>query len=81
MARGWESKSVESQLDDAESSRLAAKKTVLSPIQAEKQRQREVLELSRARTLQLIAQTRNERYIQLLQTELKAIEARIAELQ
>lgn len=81
MARGWESKSIEAQLDEAESARQTARKTPLSPDEVEKLRRRELLQLSRARTVQLISQTQNERYRQMLEQELKAIDDKISQLQ
>ena len=51
MARGWESKSVEDQMDAAESARAAAAKPKLTPEEVERQTARDGLLLSRARTL------------------------------
>jgi hypothetical protein len=52
MARGWESKSVESQIEDAESRR--ARGEALSPEERERRRKREGLELSRRGVLREI---------------------------
>jgi hypothetical protein len=49
MARGWESKSVESQIEDADRS---DRTEPLTPEQREIRRKRESLELSRRRVLQ-----------------------------
>jgi hypothetical protein len=49
MARGWESKSVESQIEDSGSRKATGKK--LSPEQRELRRKRAGLELSRKRVL------------------------------
>jgi hypothetical protein len=49
MARGWESKSVESQIEDADLS--ADRNEPLTPEQREIRRKRESLELSRRRVL------------------------------
>ena len=57
MARGWESKSVESQIEDADLS--ADRSEPLSPEQREVQRKRASLELSRRRVLQEIEETRS----------------------
>ena len=56
MARGWESKSVESQQDDARPDRSQP----LTPEQREILRKRESLEMSRRRVLQDIAAARSE---------------------
>jgi hypothetical protein len=57
MARGWESKSVESQIEDAEARSQRGK--ALSPEEREIKRKREGLELSRRRVLQDLAATRS----------------------
>jgi len=49
MARGWESKSVESQKEDAASG--VERRAALTPEQRENQHRRESLELSRRRVL------------------------------
>ena len=57
MARGWESKSVESQIEDAES--RSSRGQALTPEQRERRRKREGLELSRRRVLQDLEATRS----------------------
>jgi hypothetical protein len=57
MARGWESKSVESQIEtDVRADRGEA----LTPEERERRRQRESLEMSRRRVLQEMETTRSE---------------------
>jgi hypothetical protein len=56
MARGWESKSVESQQDDA--ARRGATKPALSPAERDLAARRRTLELSRARITAEIEQAR-----------------------
>jgi hypothetical protein len=51
MARGWESKSVESQIDSAEERAALAKVPKLTPEEADRKSQRESLELARTRVL------------------------------
>lgn len=58
MARGWESKSVESQIEDAESRK--DRREVLTHEQREMRQKREGLELSRRRVLQEMETTRSE---------------------
>ncbi|HTQ81352.1 MAG TPA: hypothetical protein VMM92_15240 [Thermoanaerobaculia bacterium] len=53
MARGWESKSVESQKEDAE--RQGERPAALTAEERERKRKRESLELSRRRVLQDLA--------------------------
>lgn len=78
MARGWESKSVEAQLDEAEASRQSEHKQALTPEDAEKLRRRELLTMSRQRIVQLISTTTNERYRKLLEQELAALDEKLA---
>jgi hypothetical protein len=79
MARGWESKSVESQIDAAQSHRPDGNKPHLTPEQAQMAREREVLQAARARVLQQLAVTTNPRYARLLQDELTSIDSRLAD--
>ena len=58
MARGWESKSVESQIEDARPG--ADRGELLTPEQRELRRKRDSLELSRRRVLQDLAAARSE---------------------
>ncbi|HTG32059.1 MAG TPA: hypothetical protein VLB76_03940 [Thermoanaerobaculia bacterium] len=57
MARGWESKSVESQIEDADRS---DRTEPLTPEQREIRRKRESLELSRRRVLHDLEAARSE---------------------
>jgi hypothetical protein len=67
MSRGWESKSVESQMADATSRREAARRIPLTAEQIRLQHERESLELSRTRVLNdLDAATHPRRREQLL---------------
>jgi len=57
MARGWESKSVESQIEDASS--RADRGEALTPEERERRQKREGLELSRRRVLQELETARS----------------------
>jgi hypothetical protein len=57
MARGWESKSVESQIDDAD--KQSDRGELLTPEQRQQRKKREGIELSRRRVLQELATTRS----------------------
>jgi hypothetical protein len=57
MARGWESKSVESQIEDAAS--RTGRAEPLKPGERESERKRQGLELSRRRILHEIEETRS----------------------
>jgi hypothetical protein len=78
MARGWESKSVESQIESAEDRRAQAAADSVSREQAQRQRERESLELSRKRVLNDIASANNPRYIQVLEASLRHLDEKLA---
>jgi hypothetical protein len=78
MARGWESKSVESQIEDA-----ATRAERGRPLTAEERRiqqQRAGLELSRRRVLQEIAATSSEVRRSALEQALAFLDRQLAEL-
>jgi len=80
MARGWESKEVESQIEQAEARRTAARNQI-SPEEAERKRQRESLELSRKRVLHDLEQASNPRYRSTLEAALKHLDQKMSELE
>ena len=80
VSRGWESKSVESQMEDAASRRSAVRGTPRPPEAIRAQSERESLELSRKRVLNdLDAATPPRRREQLL-SALRYLESKIAAL-
>jgi hypothetical protein len=82
MARGWESKSVEEQIDSAQSRpRLGNRQGIgLSAAQISLVREKENLTLSRTRVLRERETSKNPRYVQLLDCELKALEDRLRQI-
>ncbi len=80
MARGWESKSVESQIEFAESRRAATRGIQLTAMEAERTRQREHLLLSRTRVLRDIEQANNPRYQEILRAALKHLDDKLLDL-
>ena len=78
MARGWESKAVEAQIETAEARASNKKQLTLEAI--ERARLRESLLLSRARVLQDLEQSRNPRYRKMLTDALAHLDARLAQL-
>jgi len=80
MARGWESKSVESQMESARAERPQAsgRKT---PEQQARRRELDGLELSRARVLRDLATATHPRHRASLEAALKFLEEKIASLQ
>jgi hypothetical protein len=81
MARGWESKSVESQID-AVGEKQPEQPRSQQPTDAEKEAQRErgILLLARARVLQQLASSPNERYSESRRLALKELDEKLARL-
>jgi hypothetical protein len=79
MARGWESKSVESQIEGAEA-RAKDRGQPLTPEEREMQKKREGLELSRRRVLQEIEATRSDARRASLQQALDFLDEEIRKL-
>jgi endonuclease I len=80
MARGWENKAVESQIEEAESRAERAQATKLRPAELQIRQERESLELSRTRVLQDLAAAQNPKYRELLQRSLRYLDEKIASL-
>ena len=80
MARGWESKSIESQIESAESRRTQRASVRLTPEQTERQRQRESLELSRTRVLRDLAGATSARYRESLEAALRHLDEKLTAL-
>ncbi|MFL6276533.1 MAG: hypothetical protein ACJ74G_15190 [Blastocatellia bacterium] len=79
MAKGWESKAVEAQIETAEA-RVTSNKTRRTPEEIEKARRRESLLLSRNRVLQDLQQSRDPRYQKMLNDALAHLDAQLAQL-
>lgn len=77
MARGWESKEVESQIEAAEEAR-AMRAAAGSSAQIALRCERESLELSRTRVLQDMHNATNDRYKQMLQRSLDFLDEKLA---
>jgi hypothetical protein len=80
MARGWESKSVESQIDAAEERAALAKLPKLTPEEAERKQQRESLQLTRVRVMHDLETSKNPHYRVSLEAALKHLDDKIAAL-
>jgi hypothetical protein len=81
MARGWESKAVEAQMEEAE--KRALKQTPrddLTPEERERRERLESLRLSRARTLNQLEHATRPAHRAMLQRTLRSLEAEIEEL-
>jgi hypothetical protein len=80
MARGWESKAVEAQIEAAEMRASQAKAILASREQVKLQSERESLELSRTRVLQDLAAATNPKYRDMLQLSLNYLDEKLREL-
>ena len=81
MARGWESKAVEAQMEEAE--KRALKRGALdelTPAERERRDRLESLRLSRSRTLTQLEQATRPAHRAMLQRTLQALEAEMDEL-
>ena len=80
MARGWESKSVESQIDSASEAR-EKQKPRLTPEQIEIKSKRDSLLLQRTRVLQQLESCRDDRHRETLIAGLAYLESQMAALE
>ena len=80
MARGWESKAVESQIEEAESRPAPGPNRQPDPAELERRRTRESLELARKRVLHDLETSHSFRREQMLRASLKHLDEKIAEL-
>ena len=80
MARGWESKAVEGQVQEFESKESRTKKLQLTRDQLEIRRKIEILLLSRARVEKELQSSENPRYRQQLTHALADLDAQLAKL-
>jgi polyribonucleotide nucleotidyltransferase len=78
MARGWESKSVEGQVEEFKAKADGKQKIKLTREEAETARQREVLGLARARIQSELQTTSNPRRREQLNRALEHIESQLA---
>lgn len=79
MARGWESKSVEDQIEDKKA-RRPDPSSAKSPEELEHERRLSSLNLSRSRLLQQLETARNPAHRQMLLNGLSAVEREIEEV-
>jgi molecular chaperone GrpE (heat shock protein) len=81
MARGWESKAVESQMESAATRREQSTLNQLQAAEITRQRERESLELSRTRVLQDLEKAANPKYQDLLRRSLIFLDEKLAALE
>jgi len=78
MAKGWESKSVEAQIDMAEKHPRATPKSVPDPASIEIVRQKENILLSRTRVVHELKSAQNPRYKAMLHKALADLDAQLS---
>jgi hypothetical protein len=81
MARGWESKSVEDQISDAQAEKDARSKPFLSPDERERQTRKQSLLLSRSQILSRLKLARNARYRAQLEAALTHVDTQLREFE
>jgi hypothetical protein len=80
MARGWESKSVEDQIEEARRSQGAYEGRVQTPEEKARERKVESLKLERSRLTEQLKRARAEAHQRMIRQSLEAIEEEIATL-
>jgi hypothetical protein len=80
MARGWESKSVEEQVQEHHQEKRENTKKQLTPEQLESRRKRQVLLLSRSRVQKDLQASQNQRHRDQLNSALADLDSQIAAL-
>jgi len=80
MARGWESKSVEDQIEEARRSQGAYESRVQTPEERALERKVESLKLERSRLTEQLKRARAEAHQRMIRQSLEAIEEEIATL-
>jgi hypothetical protein len=81
MARGWESKSVEAQMENAKDGASPGSKAPLTDGEKKARHERDSLKLSRAYIVHQIEASTNERYTKSLQQALNEIDEKLARLE
>ena len=80
MARGWESKSVEDQINERETEAEKQAKKKQSPVEIQQKAKREGILLARSRTASVLESTRDEKYRALLKRTLDHLDSELAKL-
>jgi hypothetical protein len=80
MARGWESKSIETQIDMAEDRNAIARAKVLSQVSLDLLRKKESILMSRTRVVRDLENAQNPRYRAVLSKALADLDAQLSTL-
>jgi ATP-dependent helicase YprA (DUF1998 family) len=81
MARGWESKAVESQMEAAAAKRAPERRVPPTEDEIRREHERESLQLSRKRVLKDIETATHPRYRQQLEAALRHLDERLKDLE
>jgi hypothetical protein len=81
MARGWESKSVEEQIDATKAEREARAKPELTDYERKRKTRKDGLLLARTRIIKDLESARNHRYRELLERNLAHIDMELAKFE
>ena len=80
MARGWESKDVESQVESNQSVKAPVSKTQKTPEQLQQERERQGIELSRKRIMSDLENATNPNHRKSLEAALAHLDQKLSEL-
>jgi hypothetical protein len=80
MARGWESKDVEAQVEETQAPQLKAQPGTKSPEQIYREQQRQDLQLSRTRIVNELASATHPNHRKSLEAALAHLDKKISEL-
>jgi len=80
MARGWESKSIEQQQEDAQRPRSDRTATPLTPQERERRQRVEELQLALARTQDALQQACHPRHRDMLRQQLESLREKIEKI-
>jgi hypothetical protein len=80
MARGWESKSIEDQIDSREADIRDRKRRRTAPVDAERDARRQTLQLARSRALQELQVACDKRHRALLEQTIEHLDAELSRL-
>jgi hypothetical protein len=81
MARGWESKSIEDQIAEADARKEARRKLAANPDQSDQQRRKNALLLERTRIVRQMEKAYMRRHLVVLERGLAHIDAELAKLE
>lgn len=81
MARGWESKAVESQIESKQADFVSTNKRTRTPDQVHHSIEKRNLELARAKVQHELECSQNPRYSQMLTQALSELDAKITSLE